>query len=178
MARTGIKIYVVHGHGCSFVEPVVKYLRSLGLYPILLHDASRTDRSLVERFENFGSKAYALFLVSEEAGVATQVSKGASSKGTVRRPDPQLIFQLGYLVGKLGRRFVSVIHEEDLDVPAELSSLLAIPLDQIGMWKYGLIRDLEAAGFDLEGKTGGVADKTRNEESETPRQGKGSLAAL
>lgn len=173
MARTGIKIYVVHGHGCSFVEPVVKFLRSLGLYPILLHDASRTDRSLVERFENFGSKAYALFLVSGEAGVSTQ-----GPKGTVRRPDPQLVFQLGYLVGKLGRRFVSVIHEEDLDAPAELSSLFAIPLDQIGMWKYGLIRDLEAAGFDLEGQTGGVVDKTRSEQPERRPRGKGSLAAL
>jgi predicted nucleotide-binding protein len=176
MARTGIKIYVVHAHGCSFVQPVVQYLRSLGLYPILLHDASRTDRSLVERFENFGSKAYALFLISAESGVAIQASKGA-----LLRPDPQLIFQLGYLVGKLGRRFVSVIHEEDLDVPAELSSLLAIPLDQIGMWKYGLIRDLEAAGFDLKGQTGSVADSRRaasDEEPEAPQPGKGSLAAL
>lgn len=143
MARAGIKIYVVHGHRCAFVSAVASYLESLGLHPIVLHDASRHDRSLVERFENFASQAYALVLLTPEP------SDGSRRAPALERADPQLVFQLGYLVGKLGRRNVAALHQEDLELPAELTSVLTIPVDEIGLWKYGLSRDLMAAGFEL-----------------------------
>lgn len=146
--RLGRNVYVVHGRDCAFVGPVVAYLEAIGLHPILLVDASRSDRSLVERFENFASPAYAVVLLAIETD-GDQRAEAEPAKGRPR-PDPQLIFQLGYLIGKLGRRFVSALHREDLELPAELSSVLTIPMDDIGIWKFGLLRDLVAAGFPVE----------------------------
>ena len=177
--RLGRNVYVVHGRDCAFVEPVVAYLEAIGLHPILLVDTSRSDRNLVERFENFASQAYAVVLLAAENDAA---ARAATDPGLRRlRPDAQLIFQLGYLIGKLGRRYVSALHREDLELPAELSSVLAIPMDDIGIWKFGLLRDLVAAGFAVEDSpavTKAVPPQGVSRASESPRSVKVAVAGL
>jgi predicted nucleotide-binding protein len=125
-------VFLVHGADRLLKNRVVGFVRGIGLNPIVLHDQLAAQQTVIDRFEHWTSDTYILVLLSEQDLTSSNSS---------------LLFELGYLVGRLGRRYVTVLHRHAVTLPPILSSILCIPLDEIGIWKFALIRDLAAADF-------------------------------
>ncbi|MEM9290925.1 MAG: TIR domain-containing protein [Acidobacteriota bacterium] len=137
MARgTRKHLFLIHGKDSTLSRDAEGFLQSLGVTPIRL--AENSEQTVVDRFEHYASNAYAVILLS-----ATQGSQ---------IPSANHLFQLGFFVGKLGRRYVTAIHRDRLELPSELQGVLCVPYDEIGIWKFALVRDLVAAGFAVESK--------------------------
>jgi predicted nucleotide-binding protein len=126
-------VFLVCRPTCAHLGSVEAFLREIGVRPIVLSH-QRPAEALIQRFENYASDAFAIVLMSGEPEGSTV-------------PDPSLLFQLGFLSGRLGRRRITALFRDGLRLPPECDEVLCIPLDEIGMWKFALMRDLVVSGF-------------------------------
>ena len=123
---------------CAHQQKVESFLQEIGVRPIVLAD-QRPAEALIERFEDFATDAFAIVLLAGEP-------QGSN------HPDPSLLFQLGFLSGRLGRRRITALFRDGLELPPECEEVLCIPFDEIGIWKFALMRDLEVSGFATDRK--------------------------
>jgi len=63
------------------------------------------------------------------------------------RARQNVIFEMGFFFGKLGRRRVCALISPGVEQPSDLHGLVCIPFDQDDEWKLLLARELEAAGL-------------------------------
>ena len=140
MRRHNGNIFLLYHPGCRLKTRARGFLEEIGLRPLELPSLDEPPLTIVERFEHYASEAYAVLLLSRQSA-----AHGVS--GPRRFADRNLLVQAGFLAGKLGRRRVAILVEDELEVPAQCSDLLCIPIDEIGIWKFALMRDLVVAGF-------------------------------
>lgn len=82
----------------------------------------------------------------------------AESGGEVRQKEPlsdnallSTVFQLGYFMGRLGRKRVCALMETGMSIPLKANIVLQIEADSAGAWQIALARGMKAAGirFDM-----------------------------
>ena len=68
------------------------------------------------------------------------------------RARQNVIFELGFFIGKLGRNRVLVLYqeEENFEMPSDYSGVLYTPYDSSGRWQFDLIKELKACGYDVD----------------------------
>jgi hypothetical protein len=72
--------------------------------------------------------------------------------GAVERPRARqnVVFELGFFIGKLGRAHVCALCEEGVEIPSDYSGVLFIPIDPVGGWKLALATEMTAAGIPVD----------------------------
>ncbi len=116
--------------------------RSTGREVIVLHEQPNQERTILEKFEHHAvDAAYAVVLLTgDDQG-------GLSADSPRPRGRQNVVFELGFFFGKLGRRRVAVLVEPDVERPSDIDGLVYIPLDTAGTWKYALVRELMSSGI-------------------------------
>ena len=66
------------------------------------------------------------------------------------RARQNIVFEFGYFIGKLGRGRVCALVKGDIERPSDSDGFLYVPLDENDGWKVRLLRELKAAGFELD----------------------------
>jgi predicted nucleotide-binding protein len=61
-----------------------------------------------------------------------------------------VLLELGYFVGSLGRSRVCALKRGEIDVPSDFGGVVFVPYDEAGGWKETLGRELQAAGFKID----------------------------
>jgi predicted nucleotide-binding protein len=139
-------IFVVHGHDRAIRHEVVRVLeRGTGREVIVLHEQPNAGRVLLEKFEDHAaSAAYAVVLVTAD-------DHGGSVADASQRPRGRqnVVFELGYFFGKLGRDRVAVLLEPGVEKPSDIDGLVYVALDPGGAWKQQLARELDSAGLEV-----------------------------
>ncbi len=139
-------IFLVHGHDHHVLHYAARVVQQCtGRNALILHEQANGGRTLLEKFEDeAASAAYAVVLLTgdDEGGLA-----GA---GTYKwRARQNVVFELGFFFGKLGRKRVSVLLDKGVEEPSDLNGLVYISLDG-GSWRYELLRDVQAAGIPVD----------------------------
>jgi predicted nucleotide-binding protein len=138
-------IFVVHGHDHGLLHEVVRVLeRATSRDVTVLHEQANRGRTVLEKFEaHAGVASYAVVLLTaDDVGAAA----GRESRPRGRQ---NVIFELGFFFGKLGRERVCVLLAEGVEQPSDIAGLVYIPLDVAGAWKYQLARELSAAHIEV-----------------------------
>jgi predicted nucleotide-binding protein len=139
-------IFVVHGHARALLHETVRVLeRGTDRDVIVLHEQPNSGRTIIEKFEDHAANAsFAVVLLTgdDEGGVRT-------SAGRHLRGRQNVIFELGFFFGKLGRQRVAVLLEDDVERPSDIDGLVYIDIDQAGAWKQTLARELEAINIPV-----------------------------
>lgn len=144
-AKQSRNIFVVHGHNEEMKQSVARTLLDLGLNPIILHEQPNSGRTIIEKFEVNSDVSFAVVILSPDD---MAFSASGDAKQAKPRPRQNVVLELGYFVGKLGRsRVFSLKLGEDLEVPSDLSGVVYQVYDQAGYWRYVLVRELKAAGY-------------------------------
>jgi predicted nucleotide-binding protein len=138
-------VFLVHGHDEAVRESVARYLGQLGLTPVILHEQASRGRTVIEKLEHHANVAFAAVLLTpDDLGATLQ------APGNLRpRARQNVVLELGFFVGKLGRDRVCATHRGDLELPSDYMGVLYVPFDDGGGWKLLLARELRAAGFDV-----------------------------
>jgi predicted nucleotide-binding protein len=142
----GRRIFVVHGHGHGQKETVARFLAKLNLDPIILHEQADQGKTLIEKFESYaaGARCAVVILTADDV---------ASSKITPEQKElrarQNVIFELGFFVGKLGRQRTFALVEKGVTLPSDVHGVVYIPLDN-GEWRLRLVRELKAAGLEID----------------------------
>ena len=142
--KVGNKVFIVHGHDNELKLEVELFIKNLGLTPVILHEQINNGNTIIEKFEkNTNEIGYAIILY-------TPCDKGFSSKDGEGRARQNVIFEHGFFIGKLGRKYVAAIKKDNVEVPSDLSRILYIEYDTKGAWKFELAKEMKGIGFDID----------------------------
>lgn len=139
------KVFLVHGHDIAAKESVARFLECISLEPIILHEQANEGRTIIEKFEAYTNVPFAVVLMTaDDVG-----SKSGPEPTLVPRARQNVILELGYFTGKLGRSRVSALYTTGLDVPSDLHGVLFTQLDEKGAWRTKLAQELVSAGMEI-----------------------------
>ena len=118
--------------------------RSASVPCLLMDEESHEGRSLVEKFEELASTCgFGVFVLTGDDRC------GDTPENSVKRPRQNVILELGYFLGKLGRRKrIAILVEQGVDIPSDLGGLGWIPItSDLAETKLRLLQELKSAGF-------------------------------
>lgn len=144
---TGTSIFIVHGRDDAKKHDVARFLRnSTGREPVILHEQTNGGRTVIEKFEQHAAgAAFAVVIATGD-----DQGRAATDHGERPRARQNVIFELGFFFGSLGRGRVVFLYEEDVERPSDIDGLVRISLDAAGAWKLPLARELDAAGIGID----------------------------
>jgi predicted nucleotide-binding protein len=146
------KIFVVHGHDHALKAECEVLLTNIGLTPIVLHREPDQGRTIIEKIEQHSDVGYAIILMTpdEISYLANEKAKPESERKLENRSRPNVIFEFGYFVGKLGRNRVCCVVKDSTSRPSDIDGL--IYKDASGGMDsaaFGIIKELKAAGYSV-----------------------------
>lgn len=141
------KIFVVHGHNEAAKDSVHLFLNQLtGKDAVILHEQGNMSQSLIEKLEAASDTAsYAVVLLTGD-----DVGKAKNDPDLSARGRQNVVFEMGYFMGKLGRRNVAVLMEPGVEEPGDIRGMLYIPFDSFGSWKGKLAGEIKSAGHHVD----------------------------
>jgi hypothetical protein len=116
--------------------------------PVILHEQPNGGRTIIEKFEDFAATAgYAIVL-----GTGDDLGRPMDGEETDLRPRPRqnVVFELGFFFGALGRSKVALLHDENVERPSDTDGIVYIPIDPAGAWKMNLAREMAEAGIGID----------------------------
>ena len=137
------RVFVVHGHDEGARETVARFLMQLGFEPIILHEQANRGGTVMEKIEKHGDVGFAVVLLTpDDEGCA----KGATPEPRARQ---NVLLELGYFLGRLGREKVCALKRGSVEIPSDFAGVVWESMDGNG-WKQALGRELEAAGHEID----------------------------
>ena len=142
--RLSRKVFVVHGHDEAAREKVARFLERLDFKPIILHEQASRGRTVIEKVEAHSDVGFAVVLLTPD-------DVGCERGGDLRpRARQNVVLELGYFLGRLGRMRVCALKQGDVEIPSDFRGVVYVDLDNSEGWKQRLGRELEGAGFAVD----------------------------
>lgn len=148
----GKKVFVVHGHDDAAKTNLEVFLHEVGLEPVVLHRQADQGLTVIEKFEKHSEVGYAFILLTpdEAAYLAADAQKPESERKIEWRARPNVIFEFGYFIGKLGRSRVCCLYTGNVSLPSDVNGMIykryEKSVEEVG---YSIIKDLKAAGYEV-----------------------------
>jgi predicted nucleotide-binding protein len=138
----GDPIFIVHGSDTLRAERVARLVtNATGHDTIILREQPSLGQTLIEKFEQHATTAcYAVVILTpdDEGGRQGQNTRNPRGRQNV-------IFEMGYFYGILGRSRVSVLLYQGVEKPSDVDGVAYIDFDDHGAWKMELLRELQHA---------------------------------
>lgn len=141
------RVFIVHGHDEIIKEKTARLVSQIGLKPIILHEQANGGKTIIEKFEsNAKDVGFAIILLTDD-------DKGNSKVGALTqlndRARQNVIFEMGYFYGKIGRGRVVALLSEGVEKPGDIDGMVYIPLDKAGVWRYDIVKELISVGYNV-----------------------------
>jgi predicted nucleotide-binding protein len=142
------RVFLVHGHDEGIRETVARFLEKLDLECVILHEQPNKGRTIIEKFEAYSDVSFAVVLLTSDdrGGLITEKFEAQNP-----RARQNVILELGFFLGQLGRAKVCALYETGVDIPSDYKGVLFLSLDD-PTWKMNLIKELIAAGIAIDAK--------------------------
>jgi predicted nucleotide-binding protein len=135
-------IFIVHGHDSPAKLEVARLIQKAGLKDVILHEQPNQGRTIIEKFEAHGGAAGFAVIV------ATADDVGGLDPGHLQpRARQNVIGEMFWFAGRLGRDRVCVLVKGDVEMPSDFAGVGYTEMDDRGAWKHELLRELQAAGY-------------------------------
>jgi hypothetical protein len=144
------RVCVIHGQNDALKNAVAEFLEKLGLEPVILHKQPNSDRSIIEKIESLPEVDYAVILLSAD-DFAQPGKPTKSGKPSAKR---NVLLELGYYVGRLGKSRVCTLYNGHGKLPPDYTGICCISVNETQVWRRLLGLELQTAGFELNTETG------------------------
>ncbi len=143
------RIFVVSGSDEEMKKAAIVALTKLNLAPIIMCEQPHQGRRIVERFEEYLDIDFAIVLLSPDDYA---FSKNESIAKRTLRPKQDVIFTLGFLLGKLSKNRVIVFYREceNFEIPLDYEGIRFTAFDDRDSWKLALVRALIDANYHID----------------------------
>jgi len=143
----GNKVFIVHGHDEVAKIEMARILEKAGFEAIILHEQADVGLTIIEKIEKYTDVAFAVVLYTEcDMG---RVKEDDINKERYRARQ-NVVFEHGYLIGKLGRKHVAAFVKGDVETPGDISGVVYTKMDEAGAWKQALAKNMIAAELDVD----------------------------
>lgn len=134
----GTKVFIIHGHDELLKKDLQLLLIRGGVNNIVLHEMADKGRSIIDKLIEEGKDSnYAI-------GLLTPDDLLQDGTGRARQ---NVILEIGYFLGKLGKERVRMLIKEGVEIPSDLSGILYEKYDSGGAWKTSILKELMAVGI-------------------------------
>ncbi len=125
------KVFIVHGHDDAARLSVDSFLRRLDLEPIVLHEKPNKGRTIIEKFEDYSDVGFAIVLLTaDDEGRKKQDEE--HEEELKPRARQNVIFELGFFIGRLRRKNVCPMYKEGVELPSDYKGVVYTLLDDSG----------------------------------------------
>lgn len=136
------KVFIVHGHDHALRGEVENFLEDLELAPIILSKQVNLGNTLIEKLEQNSDVHYAIILYTP-CDEGRQIGEDNFN----HRARQNVVFEHGYMIGKLGRRKVCMLYKNGVELPGDIKGIVWADDNS---WKLELARELKAQGFEID----------------------------
>lgn len=141
------EIFIVHGRDEGHKEAVARLVRDLtNRQPIILHEQVSGGDTIIEKLERAASTAAFSIVIATGDDVGRFKDDGDDRP----RARQNVILELGYFFGLVGRRNVVLLFEPGMERPSDTDGIVHIELDAGRGWRILLANELESAGFAVD----------------------------
>ncbi|SEM39934.1 Predicted nucleotide-binding protein containing TIR-like domain-containing protein [Sphingomonas gellani] len=139
------RVFIVHGRDEAPRETVARFITNIGLEPVILHEQANRGMTITEKLIANGNVGFAVVLLTPD-------DVGREKSETVDNPRARqnVILELGYFVGALGRERVCALVRGSLEIPSDYMGVAYTKFDEGGGWRQELARELQAAGYEID----------------------------
>lgn len=138
------KVFIVHGHDEGARESVARFLERIGFIPIILHEQANKGRTVIEKVEANADVGFAIVLLTPD-------DEGAARSGNSEpRARQNVLLELGFFLGRLGRDRVCALKRGHVEIPSDFAGVVWEKMDESGGWKQSLARELQAVGHNID----------------------------
>lgn len=139
------KVFIVHAHGSEIRNDVARYLTEIGLDPVILDEQPSGGRSIMEKIENQSDVSFAIVILTPD-----DHGRAEGEEITKTRARQNVILELGYFMGRLGRENVCALHAGVEELPSDFSGVVYVPYDKTGGWKLNISKELRNAKIEID----------------------------
>jgi predicted nucleotide-binding protein len=138
-------VFIVHGHDDGAKQTVARFIEKLGLNPIILHEQANQGQTIIEKFEAHSNVGFAIILLTPD-----DTGGEANKDKNKPRARQNVILELGYFIGSLGRKKVCALYTKGVELPSDLSGILYVSFEENDTWKFQLAKEIKASGIDID----------------------------
>ena len=138
----GNEVFIVHGRDTETKLTVARFIDQLGLESVILHEQPNEGMTLVEKLIATGSRALFAVVVLSPDDVGGLADEKPVLKARARQ---NVIFEMGYFIGLLGRANVCAVVTAGLEKPSDIDGVVYVSMS--GDWRIELARELRKAGM-------------------------------
>ena len=142
----GNKVFIVHGHNNEALSETKSLLYKLGLDPVVLREQANKGQTIIEKIDTYSNVGFGIVLY-------TPCDKGGLNKEDAEvkpRARQNVVFEHGYLIGKIGRERVCALVKNKVETPGDISGVVYIEMDNHQAWEYRLGKELQLAGYNVD----------------------------
>ena len=140
------RVFVVHGRDEAAKEKVRTFLTQLELEPVILDEQPSQGQTVIEKFEGNADVDFAvvLFTPDDTGGLADPSNEPRP------RARQNVIFELGFFVGTLGRKKVCVLHKGDVEIMSDYHGIVYVDMDDTGAWQLQIAKEIRSVGLNVD----------------------------
>lgn len=139
------RVFIVHGHDEAPRETVARFISGIGLDPVILHEQANRGMTIPEKLIANGNVGFAVVLLTPD-----DVGRAKSETDDNPRARQNVILELGYFVGRLGRERVCALLKDKVEIPSDYMGVVYTPFDAGGGWRQQLAKELQAVGYEID----------------------------
>ena len=134
----GNYVFIIHGHDNDLKREVQLLLKTAGVNNVVLHEQADKGRTIIDKLiEETENAGYAIALLTPD---------DITLKGD-KRARQNVILEIGYFMGKLGKARLRMITKDNVEIPSDLQGILYEKHDELGAWKIKLLKEMQAVGI-------------------------------
>lgn len=139
-------VFIVHGHDQAALQTVARFVSALGLNPVVLHEQANRGQTIIEKLEGHSAVGFAVVLLTPD-DVGGKNDQDAEMRPRARQ---NVILELGFFCAALKRAHVCALVKDGVEIPSDFDGVVYVALDEDGAWRFGLAREMKAAGLDVD----------------------------
>lgn len=145
MLMDNSKVFIVHGRDDLAKVDVARFVEKLGLEAIILHEQASSGKTIIEKIEEHTNVGFGIVLYTpcDVGGLKGETDLKARARQNV-------VFEHGFLMGKIGRSNVCALVKSDVEKPNDISGVVYIGMDNAGGWQAELMKEMKSSGLEID----------------------------
>lgn len=140
------KVFIVHGHDSLAKLDMARTIEHLGYEAIILHEQADGGNVIIEKLEKYSNVEFAVVLYT-----ACDLGCDINDPDKLRqRARQNVVFEHGYLIGKLGRNKVCAFVKGEVETPGDMSGVVYTKMADDSVWKFKLAQNMKYAGLEVD----------------------------